>query len=366
MAEKPASERTEDATPERLKKAREEGQIPESREVPSVLMIAMLLLALTLGGSSVLHWLSVRARRGLSLEGAGGGGSVRFGGILSDIGGSLLVTMLPFILAGAVTSVLASFISSGWSFAPKGVQLRMDRINPANGLKQIFSSKGLVRMLVAIAKMTLVLLIVWLYLRGKVAACLSLRWASPAGMVTGIGELVVGVTGRIVLGLAVIAGLDLLFQRWRYKRDLRMSRREIKEERKQHELSPELKGRIRGTQMDMARKRMLNDIPQADVVITNPTHVAVALKYDAERMASPQVIAKGPDLLCERIKAIAREHAVPVVHRPELARALYGTVDVGEAIPEALFVAVAEVLAMIYRLRRNRNAYLPTGATPTT
>ncbi|MFW6132408.1 MAG: EscU/YscU/HrcU family type III secretion system export apparatus switch protein [Planctomycetota bacterium] len=364
MADKPASERTEQPTPERLRRARREGQVPESREVPSVLMIAVLLLTLALGGSSLLGWLGTQAQNGLALQ-AAGAGQTRFVAVLTDVGGSLLVALLPFLLAGAGASVLSSLVSSGWSVSPKGLQWKFERIHPVNGLKQIFSAKGLVRMLVAVAKITLVLLIVWYYLRDRVAACLALRWASPGGIVAGISELVVGVSGRILLGLGVIAGLDLLFQRWRYKRDLRMTRQEVKEERKRHELSPELKGRIRGVQLDLARKRMLNDVPAADVVLANPTHVAVALKYDAGSMAAPQVVAKGPDLLCERIKTIAREHGVPVVQRPELARALYAAVDVGQPIPEALFVAVAEVLAMIYRLRHNRSGALPVGANPT-
>ena len=133
-----------------------------------------------------------------------------------------------------------------------------------------------------------------------------------------------------------------------------MTKQEVKEERKQHEVSPELKGRIRAVQIEMVRKRMLQDVPTADVIITNPTHVAVALRYDAASMGAPEMVAKGADVLCEKIKEIARAHGVPIIHRPELARAIYSAADVGQPIPEALFVAVAEVLALIYRLRRRR------------
>jgi flagellar biosynthetic protein FlhB len=134
-----------------------------------------------------------------------------------------------------------------------------------------------------------------------------------------------------------------------------MTKQEIKQEHKEHEVSPELRGRIRAVQMEMARKRMLQDVPTADVVIANPTHVAVAIKYDSASMTSPIVVAKGPDLLCQKIKEIAAENNIPVIHRPELARSIYGTCEIGQTIPEKLFVAVAEILAMIYKLRRSRS-----------
>ncbi len=365
MADKPASERTEQPTAERLKKARQEGQLPESKEVPSVMMIGVLLLALTLAGSSLLTWFAEQARWGLSLQATGAGGDVRFDKVLADKGGSTLKTVVPFLLAGVGVAVFASFVSSGLAVSPKAIGFKLDRINPVNGLKQLFSVKGLVRGLMSMAKMALIILIAWYYLRNRQDDFLALRWGAPGAIIAGISRLVMGVSGRILLGLAVIAGIDLIFQRWRHKKDLRMTRQEVKDERKQHELSPELRGRIRGVQQEMARKRMLRDVPQADVVVTNPTHVAVALQYDAEKMAAPVVIAKGPDLLCERIKTVARESGVPIVYRPELARALYAAVDVGHPIPETLFVAVAETLAMIYRLRRGRSRALPAGAPAT-
>ena len=267
-----------------------------------------------------------------------------------------MIILIPFALGGAAVSVFASFIASGWAFAPQAVKMRMSRISPVEGMKQLISLQGFVRMLVSVAKAALIMLIVYIYLRDRVGEYLALRWASPAGLISATGELVLGVAGRIAIGLAAIAGFDVVFQRWRYHRDLRMTREEVKEERKQHEVSPEVRNKIRGVQMEMARKRMLQEVPKADVVVTNPTHVAVALQYDAETMAAPVVLAKGGDMLCQKIKEIARTHDVPVVERPELARTLYAAVDVGHPIPETLFVAVAEVLAMIYRLRRKRLA----------
>ena len=176
----------------------------------------------------------------------------------------------------------------------------------------------------------------------------------PAALLGEISRLGMGVMVRIAIGLSAIAGLELVYQRYSYKKQLRMSRQEIKQEQKQYELAPEVRGRIRQVQRQLAQRRMLQDVQHADVVLANPTHVAVALKYDSKKMQAPTMVAKGADLMSEKIKEIARSHNVPIVYRPELARAIFRTVDVGEPIPQTLFVAVAEVLAMIYRLKRVR------------
>ena len=260
----------------------------------------------------------------------------------------------PFLAAAAAASVLSSLVSSGWAFSAKPVKVNFERISPVQGLKNLFSLRSVVSLLISLAKLTVIVVIVWVYLHDKKGEILALRWAELDGTLLAAGQIVFGVLVRIVLGLVVIAGADLLYQRWNYVRNLRMTRQEVKEERKQYELSPEVKGRMRAVQLEMVRRRMLQEVPKADVVLANPTHVAVAIKYDGVVMDAPTVIAKGPDLLAQTIKDIARKHDVPVLHRPELARALYRSVDVGKAIPDTLFVAVAEVLAMIYRLRKQR------------
>lgn len=355
MPDQPASERTEQATPERLRKAREEGQVPLSREVPSALMIGALLILLSLLAGRLYRWFVVQVSGGFSARAGGALGSTHLLAILRDEAAEMLVVLLPFLAATAAVSVFASLLSSGWTFAPKAVQLRFHRISPVRGLKNLFSARSVVRLVLSILKLVFLGVIVYLYLRDKLGACYALRWTTAAGAVAGMAQLVFGLLARIALGILVIAAIDLLYQRWKHKRDLRMTKQEVKEERRQYELSPEVKGRIRGVQIEMVRRRMLQEVPKADVVLTNPTHVAVALRYDAERMEAPQVVAKGADHLAEKIKEIARAHRVPIRHRPELARALYATVEVGQPIPEALFVAVAEILAMIYRLRKQRS-----------
>jgi flagellar biosynthetic protein FlhB len=354
MAEHSAAERTEQATPERLRKAREEGQLPESKELPSGVLIAALLASLSLCGSWLYEQMILLVREAMYLRPVWRLGSE---GMLLTMGQEFLASLtmtLPFVIATAAASVAASVLSSGWSLCPKAMKVQVDRLNPAKGFQNLFSMKSVVQLVISIVKLAVIIAICWQYLSDKMPTCLALRYETAAGAVAMVGKLTMGLMLRITAAVLVVGAADLLFQRWKYQRDLRMTKQEMKEERRQHELAPEVRNRIRAVQLEMARKRMLQEVPKADVVVTNPTHVAVALQYEADVMAAPKVVAKGGDLMCQKIKEIARAHGVPVIERPELARALYGAVEVGQGVPEALYVAVAEVLAMIYRLRKRR------------
>ncbi len=351
MAESTGQDRTEAPTPERLRKAREEGNIPQSQETCTAVMMLALLAAVALGGQAFLSWSAAQMRQAFSWAGAPAG-TTPLGAMLHAKAIDCLLVLLPFLAVTAVASVAGSLVASGWSVGPKAVRLNFGRLSPGRGLKELFSLRSTVQIITSVAKLVVLWLLVWAYLRDRLGTCLALRWGAPGELLTQIASLAMGVLARLTIGLCVIAALELLYQRYSYKRRLRMTKQEVKEERRQHELAPELRGRIRSIQFSLARKRMLQDVPKADVVIVNPTHVAVALQYNAADMDAPVVLAKGADLLCEKIKEIARENHIAVVERPELARTLFATVEVGQAIPEMLFVAVAEVLAMVYRLRR--------------
>ena len=354
MAEQPASERTEAPTDERLRKAREEGRVPNSQEVPSVVVLGAFAIVLVLAAPSAYRFLYSTVQGGFGAEIAQPMDVDGMTGHLKAKFGSCILATVPFMIGGVAASIFASLLSSGWALSTTAIKPKLGRISPINGLKNLVSLKSVVKLLISIAKLSVIVIITGLYLADQREAIVSL-WHSPLdGTMAETGRIVVGVLVRILIALAAIAGADLLYQRWTYKKDLRMTRQEVKEERKQYELSPEVKGRMRAMQMAMARKRMLQDVAEADVVLANPTHVAVAIKYDATQMDAPTVVAKGPDLLAQKIKDIARENDVPVVHRPALARAVYTSADIGQAIPETLFVAVAEVLAMIYRLKKQR------------
>ncbi len=359
MADESASARTEEATPERLRKARREGQVAQSAELPSAMMLGMLVVVLALTGASLYRGFVAQMRLGLACGGESAG-AADFAGRMQMAATDGLAMILPFLLGGAAVSIMASLLASGWAFSPKSAAVKFERISPVKGLKNMFSLRSLVKLVISIAKLVVVSLIVYGYLNDRLDACVKLTWESPPELLAAISQLVLGLLVRVVIALAVIALADVLYQRWQHRRKLRMTVQEVKEERKEHEGSPETRSRIRGIQFEMARKRMLQDVPTADVVITNPTHVAVALRYEQGRMESPVVVAKGGDFLCRKIKEIAREHDVPVIEKPELARALYAAVKIGQPIPETLFVAVAEVLAMIYRLRKGGRNTLPS------
>jgi len=203
-------------------------------------------------------------------------------------------------------------------------------------------------------KLFFVSLIVWFYLRSRLNTLAGLRWVWSAQMLDVIARIALGLLIRICVALLVIAVADAFYQKWKYTQELKMTRQEVKQERKETEGSPEVKGRIRRMQIERATRRMMEDVPKASVVLVNPTHVAVALRYDAKTTDAPVVVAKGADHMAEKIREIARAYGVPIIRRPELARTIYASVKPGNPIPENLYVAVAEVLAMIYRLRRRK------------
>jgi len=360
MADKPASERTEKPTPERLKKARQEGQVAQSQEVPSALTLGLLLVTLVLTSGWLYGWFCGQMHDGLSFQLTGELDNQMFASVMAMAGTAALTVLAPFMIVMAVGGATGSALLSGLAVSPKAIKFDLSRISPIKGFKNLFSLKAFVKLVISITKLAVLLGVVWQYLSDRLDLVLSLHWAEPAGLLAEIARLICGMGGRVVVAMLVIAGVDMLYQKWNHKRQLMMTRQEVKEERKQYELAPEIKGRMRAMALAMAHKRMLQDVPMADVVVTNPTHYAVALRYTPGEMNAPQMVAKGADFLCEKIKEIAREHNVPIVEKPPLARALYAAGEPGQAIPEVLFVAVAEVLAMIYRLRKKRR--LPRGA----
>jgi flagellar biosynthetic protein FlhB len=267
---------------------------------------------------------------------------------------SSITVICPIFAALCAGSVLASVAIGGLNFAPGAVKLRWHSLNPVSGLGNLVNAKSKVKLLISILKLFFVALIVWLYLQSRLDVFATLRWAWSMPMLSAIAKIILGLMIRVSIALLVIAAADVFYQKWKYIQDLKMTRQEVKEERKQREGSPEVKRRVRRIQFEMALKRMLQEVPKASVVLVNPTHVAVALRYEAKTMESPVVVAKGADHLAEKIREIARAYGVPIVRKPELARTIYSTVEPGSPIPETLYVAVAEVLAMIYRLRHKK------------
>lgn len=354
MAEKPAAERTERPTQRKINKAKQEGKVPQSQEVGHVTSIVVLVATLALLAPKLMQWLAIQMKGGMSGQievFASNRAFVQF--LNSKIADSALV-ICPILAALFTGGFLAHVAVGGLNFAPKAVRLQFSMISPVKGFEKLFNVKSAVNLLASILKLLFVSLIIWLYLRGRLEALAALRWAWSGEVMAAIAKLILGLMIRICLALLVIALADVTYQKWKYIQDLKMTRQEVKDEHKEVEGAPETRNRIRRVQFAIALKRMMQEVPKASVVLVNPAHVAVALRYEAKTMEAPQVVAKGADHLAEKIREIARAYGVPIVRRPELARTIYSTVDIGRPVPEALYVAVAEVLAMIYRLRHSK------------
>ncbi len=354
MAEKPAAEKTEQPTPKRLRKAREKGQTAQSQELPAAVSIVVLVMVLSLLAPGLLQWFTMQVEQGMSGQISIFSDSKTFTSFVNTKITGSIVAILPILAALVVGSVLSCVVVGGLNFAPQALSLKLSAIDPVKGFGKLFNVKSIVKLGLSIAKLIIVSIIVWLYLRSKIDTLAAMRWAWSGQMMAAIAKIISGMLIRMCVALLVIAVIDVIFQKWKYTQDLKMTKQEVKKERKDMDGSPEIKSRIRRIQLEMARKRMLQEVPKASVVLVNPTHVAVALRYDAKTMESPIMVAKGADHLAEKIREIAQAYGVPIIRKPELARTIYSTVKPGDPISETLYAAVAEVLAMIYRLRHRR------------
>ncbi len=355
MADKPAAERTEQPTARRLSKAKEKGQLPRSQELSSFVCIAVLLTALVLMAPTLMHWFEDILKSGLSGDRSVLADPGAFTGFFRRQGVDFLLLILPIMAALSAGAIVTGVvISGGFNYTPGAVKFDLAAISPGSGLNKLFNVQSMVRLGISIVKLAFIILIAWFFLQTRIEELARLRWTWSMGLLAGILSLICGLVIRVCVGLLIIGLIDMVFQKWKHIQDLKMTKQEVKEERKQTEGSPEVKNRIRRLQFEAALRRMTEEIPKADVVVVNPEHVAVALKYDAEQMQAPLLLVKGADHMAARIREIARAYGVPIIRRPQLARSIYATVKPGEPIPEHLYAAVAEVLALIYRLRKQK------------
>lgn len=350
-----SDDRTELPTAKRVRDARKRGQLPRSKDVTDALQLVGLTVALVWVGPWMAQGMAAGMRLGLEHVGEFAHRELALGdltGLAVRTVTTLVLLVAPIAATAAILSVGATTAQGGWNIATEAIRFDFTKLNPANGLKRLgFQRAGidLIRMLLVVA------VIGWLVYRVIRDGVLQ----SPRlGMLPPAGAAALGWTDMLrmlrdcAVALAVFALADLGVARWRYTKSLRMTKQEVKDDMRLTEGSPETKGRIRRAQRDAARRRMLSAVPKATVVITNPTHFAVALEYRREAMAAPRVVAKGQDKLALRIREIAREAGVPIVENKPLAQALYKGVEVGELIPSELFGAVAEVLAYLMRLKQ--------------
>ena len=347
-----ADDKTERATPHRRKEAREKGQVCVSREVSSVAALLGLLMVLSLTGGHLLDGLRGIARlyySSLPTRDVTAAQSLAFAGVgLSQ--GALL--FLPLFTVGFVVGLVAVIAQVGFSITPESLTIRMDKMNPAANISKFFSPNSLVTLLTSLLKLAAIGITCWISIRGELRSIVGLSFGTPRSLVSAIGTYVLIMCLRVTLIMAVVALIDWCWQKYQYEKSLRMSRQEIKDEQKMLEGDPKIKARIRRAQMEMVRKRMMAAVPTADVVVRNPTHYAVALKYDKKSMHAPQVVAKGANYMAKKILKLAARHQIPVITDPPLARAIYRKVKLGHRIPVQLYRAVAKILAQIFRNRR--------------
>jgi flagellar biosynthetic protein FlhB len=353
-------ERTERATPKRLEEARKKGQVPRSMELSmAAVCIAAAVAIYSLGRGAATRFADLM-REGLSLPPDITMGDGVIWPTLMDASGRAILIILPILGATFLAALAAPLAIGGWNFSAQALQPKFSRLNPLSGFGRIFSTRGSVELGKGLAKVAVVAVIALVLLKGLTGQMMGLS-AEPLMGAIGHSAALAGYALLVLcFGLVVIAAVDVPFQLWQHAKDLRMTREEVREEYKESEGSPETRGRIREAQRALARGRMMQEIPKADVVVTNPTHFAVALRYDDQKMRAPIVVAKGTDLLAARIREIALENAVPIVEAPPLARALYRTVDLGREVPAQLYVTVAQVLTYVYQLK----ACLERGAQP--
>jgi flagellar biosynthetic protein FlhB len=352
MAESTGQERTERATGKRRMEARKRGQVALSREVPSALILIAVLGVFYFAGSRVFDDLmrlfsrffgQLHTARIHTISDA----SALAAALFLDGFWLLAPMVVPLLVAGLVGNVL----QVGFEFHVEPLAPKLSKLNPLAGAKRILSLRGLVEMAKSILKIGFVALIAWSVVSGYLTEFPTLVRRDIGSIWEFAHTAAFRIIFYVCLAMMVLAALDYGYQRWQHEKSLRMTKQEVKDERKQTEGDPQVKSRIRSLQRQAAYRRMMAEVPKADVVITNPTHLAVALRFDPAEMAAPRVVAKGADHLAERIRDIARAHDVPLVENKPLAQALYKLAEPGDAIPVDLYRAVAEVLAYVYRLK---------------
>ena len=271
--------------------------------------------------------------------------------LMSDALIQILIVCVPFFAFGFVVTALISVIQVGWKVTGKPLQPKFDKFNPVNGFKRIFSKDSIFELVKSILKIFVIVYVAYTSIRGHAQDIFILYEIPLMQAIMLCGTVIINAGLKISLVYLVIGLADFIYQKYRFNEDMKMTKQEVKDEFKNTEGNPEIKGRQRQRMREASRRRMMQDVPKADVVITNPTHFAVAIKYDAETSKAPVVLAKGEDYLAQKIKEAAREHHIEIVENKPLARMLYANVDIGQEIPPELYQAVAEILAMVYNMR---------------
>ncbi len=350
-------EKTEEATPKRQQDARDKGQVARSRELSSMVLLlaasgGFLMIGdqLVIDIMALMHESFTSSRVDLMDETS----MTRF---FEDAVGKTLIALIPFFAILMAAAFFSPMALSGWSFSTKALAFKWDKLDPIKGLGRVFSVKGLMELFKALAKFMIVMAIAYLLLSSQYELFVMLGVKSIEPAIAQAGNLLVWAFIALSSAMILIAAVDVPFQLWDHARQLKMTRQEVKDEYKQTEGNPEMKRKVREAQLAMSEKRMMEAVPVADVIVTNPTHFAVALKYDQLNMRAPIVVAKGKDLVAMKIRSLAQSHNVPLLEAPPLSRALYYHAELNDEVPAGLYLAVAKVLAYVYQLRQKQSRF---------
>ncbi|HHL45930.1 MAG TPA: flagellar type III secretion system protein FlhB [Gammaproteobacteria bacterium] len=350
MAQNDGQERTEEATPKRLRESREKGQVARSRELSSMAMLLSSAAALLFMGEGIVAGLLGIFEKNFTVSRERIFDPATLPNLFLQTIFDAVLLLAPLFVLLTVVAVFSSIAISGWNFSSQALAFKWEKLDPVKGMGRIFAARGLIELLKALAKFLLIGSVAVFVLWSKLDAFLHLGDQPVDSALAQMANLLLWSFLAVSLTMILMALLDVPFQLWDHARQLKMSRQEIKDEHKQTEGNPEVRGRIRQLQREMAQRRMMSDVPDADVIVTNPTHYAVALKYDQQRMGAPKVVAMGADLVAAQIRAVGAENNVPVLSAPPLARALYHNAEIGQEIPAGLYQAVAQVLAYLFHL----------------
>ena len=355
MADQPASEKVLPPSPRKLQQARERGNVARSADLNSGVLLLVAALGLYMLGPLTFNQLI-----GLTQYYFADASTISLepGDMQPLLAQALLLTVpvvVPLMLLLMAAGILINITQIGFIFSGQALQPKLERLNPIRGFRRFVSLRSLVELVKSLVKLGVIGYIAYATVRGRIPDILQLMHSSPWAVGVSVWHVLFAVWWRVGLAMIVIGLFDFAFQRWQYLQDLRMTRQEAQDELKQLEGDPRIKQRVRRIQRQMAMQRMMADVPEAEVVITNPTAYAVALRYEAAKMEAPTVVAKGARRIAERIRELAVEHDVPIVERPDLARALFREIEIGGHVPETLFRAVAEVLAYIYEIDRRES-----------
>lgn len=347
------SEKTEKPTPKKRRDAREEGQIFQSKEINTVVILFSCFIGIKIFGGFISGQLR-KFMVDIFSEINNTDIFLNYNNLMINFLKILIVFVTissPILIIAFLSSLIINYFQVGFLFTNKTLKIKLDRLNPIEGFKRIFSKRALMELVKSILKLGLVGYVTINYGKNQITRIVKLSSLEPIEALVNFSDLLYGFIVRILSVLFVLAIMDYIFQWREHEKNLMMSKEEIKEEYKQTEGDPFIKGKIKERQRRMAMSRMMQDIPKADVIITNPTHYAVAIKYDKDKFYAPYILGKGVDLVAENIKKIARENMIPIVENKPLARAIYDSIDIGDIITEDLYEAVAEVLAYVYSLK---------------